>query len=272
VSMSGLVRRGAVVLAAIAIGAGAAWLALRREPLPPGPDLADLPGECAVVTHEGSRHVVCEIDPRRDEITVRHTGPDGKAFGSLDAFAAATRAAGRPVGLAMNAGMYHEDMSPVGLLVEDDRELSPLATGEGAGNFFLKPNGVFLIDADGKAAVMETAAYAAAGLSPRFATQSGPMLVIDGALHPKLLPDGESRHVRNGVGVRPDGTVALAISLDPVSLGRFARLFRDALGCPHALFFDGAISALTNGERTLLGGEFPVGPILAVTARPATAP
>lgn len=163
--MSGLVRRGAVVLAAIAIGAGAAWLALRREPLPPGPDLADLPGECAVVTHEGSRHVVCEIDPRRDEITVRHAGPDGKAFGSLDAFATAARAAGRPVGLAMNAGMYHEDMSPVGLLVEDDRELSPLATGEGAGNFFLKPNGVFLIDADGKAAVMETAAYAAAGLA-----------------------------------------------------------------------------------------------------------
>jgi uncharacterized protein YigE (DUF2233 family) len=271
-SMPGGVRRTLVIMAAIGVATAAAWLALRRETLPPTPDLADLPQACRPANHEGNAYVVCEIDPRRDAITVRHAGPDGKPFGSLEAFAAATRAAGRPVGLAMNAGMYHEDMSPVGLLVEDGRELSPLATEDGEGNFFLKPNGVFLVDGDGRVAVMETTAYTAAGLQPRFATQSGPMLVVNGGVHPKFLPDGESRYIRNGVGVRPDGTVVLAISLDPVSLGSFARLFRDPLGCPNALFFDGAISALSNGERTLLGGEHPVGPIMAVTVRPDAAP
>ena len=245
---------------------------LDRKPPPPEPDLAGLPGVCRLVEHERSRHVVCDVDPRRDRIVVRHADAGANPYRSLDAFVSAMRDAGHAVSLAMNAGMYHEDMSPVGLLVEDGRELAPLALGEGEGNFFLKPNGVFLIDGDGRAAVMESTAYLAAGISPRFATQSGPMLVIDGALHPKFLPDGESRHIRNGVGVRPDGTVVLAISLDPISLGSFARLFRDPLGCPNALFFDGAISALSNGDRTLLGGKHPVGPIVAVMESSETAP
>lgn len=255
----------------VAIAAIAAWMTL-DAPTPPETGLAGLTGACRPVEHEGSRHIACEIDPRNEEIVVRHADAGGKPYRSLDAFLAAMGSAGRPVSLAMNAGMYHEDMSPVGLLVEDGRELSPLATGEGEGNFFLKPNGVFLIDGDGRAAVMETSVYAAAGLGPRFATQSGPMLVIDGVLHPKFLPDGESRHIRNGVGVRADGTIVLAISLDPISLGSFARLFRDPLGCPNALFFDGAISALSNGSRTLLGGEHPVGPIVAVMTKPGSGP
>jgi uncharacterized protein YigE (DUF2233 family) len=158
-------------------------------------------------------------------------------------------------------------MSPVGLLVEDGRQVAPLETRDGAGNFFLKPNGVFIVEEGGKASVMETGAYAASGIRPRFATQSGPILVIGGAIHPRFEPDGKSRFVRNGVGVRPDGTVVLAITLGKVSLGSFARLLRDRLGCPDALFLDGAISALSNGERTLIGGAFPVGPILAVRDR-----
>jgi len=261
------------ILIAAAIAAGiAAWAMRERKPPVREPDLSGLPGACRVLEHEGSRHVVCELDPRSGRIVVRHADAGGKPYRSLDAFVSAMRTAGEPVSLAMNGGMYHEDMSPVGLLVEDGRELRPLTTGDGEGNFFLKPNGVFLIDADGKAAVLETGAYLASGLHPRFATQSGPMLVIEGALHPRFLPDGESRHIRNGVGVRPDGTVVLAISLDPVSLGRFARLFRDTLGCPNALFLDGAISALSNGSRTLLGGKQPVGPIVAVMGASEEAP
>jgi uncharacterized protein YigE (DUF2233 family) len=257
----------AILAIAGAIVATGAWIVHEPQRSPPIPDLAGLPDWCRLVEHEGARHVACEIDPRRDEIVVRHADGGQGPYGSLDAFVGAMRQAMQPVALAMNAGMYHEDMSPVGLLVEDGRELAPLTTEDGEGNFFLKPNGVFLIDADGRAAVMETTAYAAAGLTPRFATQSGPMLVVNGAVHPKFLPDGESRHVRNGVGVRGDGAVVLAISLDPVSLGSFARLFRDPLGCPDALFFDGAISALSNGEKTLLGGDHPVGPIVAVRAK-----
>jgi uncharacterized protein YigE (DUF2233 family) len=135
--------------------------------------------------------------------------------------------------------MYHEDLTQVGLLVENGHAVAPLNLADGQGNFFLKPNGVFLIRKDGKAAVMETSAYAAAKPDVAFATQSGPMLVIDGRLHPRVEANGTSRHIRNGVGVRDENTIALAISHSQVSLGSFARLFRDALHCPNALFFDG---------------------------------
>ncbi|MER9444265.1 phosphodiester glycosidase family protein [Mesorhizobium sp. M0340] len=100
-----------------------------------------------------------------------------------------------------------------------------------------------------------------------FATQSGPMLVIDGRLHPRFEQNGTSRYIRNGVGVRDENTVVLAISRSEVSLGSFARLFRDALDCPSALFFDGAVSALSNGERMIVGGNYPAGPIIAVTGK-----
>ncbi len=224
----------------------------------------DLPAPCRLTAFERVDYVVCTIDLNKYEVGVHLAGADGKAYGSLDALHRAYMGSGRQPLLAMNAGMYHEGLVPVGLLVEDGREIAPVAAGEGEGNFFLKPNGIFLVGADGRAAVMETSAFLAARPPLKFATQSGPMLVIDGQLHPRFLPDGTSRYTRNGVGVRDPDTVVLAISLSEVSLGSFARLFRDALDCPDALFLDGAISALSNGEKTLLGGEHPVGPILAI--------
>ncbi len=235
-----------------------------RPPLVVG---GGLPGPCRDLDFEAVSYVVCEIDPRGHDVAVFLKADDGKAFGSLETFDEAMSAQGRPVLLSMNAGMYHEDLTPVGLLVENGQEEAPLNLADGAGNFFLKPNGVFMIGKDGKAAVMETTAFAAAKPQAMFATQSGPMLVIDGHIHPRFEENGTSRFIRNGVGVRVDGTIVLAISRSQVSLGSFARLFRDALQCPNALFFDGAISALSDGGRMIVGGKSPVGPIIAVTAK-----
>ena len=141
--------------------------------------------------------------------------------------------------------------------------MSPLNTADAPGNFFMKPNGVFFIDKQGRPGVLETGAYAAAKPAVEFATQSGPMLVIDGAIHPRFEPDGSSRYSRNGVGIDREGRAVFAISTTAVSLGVFARLFRDELGCANALFFDGGISALHDGTRYLVGGEHPAGPIVA---------
>jgi uncharacterized protein YigE (DUF2233 family) len=93
------------------------------------------------------------------------------------------------------------------------------------------------------------------------------MLVIDGVLHPRFEPDGQSKYVRNGVGVDEAGRAVFAISRGEVSLGKFARLYRDALGCRNALFFDGAISALHDGKQYVVGGRFPVGPSVMVMKR-----
>ena len=230
---------------------------------------AELPSQCRELDFEAVAYVVCEVDTASDRVDLFLDGTDGKPFGSLPAFNAAIAKQDRQILLAMNAGMYHEDMTPVGLYVSDGREQSPLNIADGDGNFFLKPNGVFFIANDGSAGVFETTAFAVSNPEVRLATQSGPMLVIDGRIHPRFEQNGTSRFIRNGVGV-PDGarTVVLAISRSEVSLGSFARLFRDALGCRNALFFDGAISALSNGKEMVIGGEFPAGPIIAVSAKP----
>lgn len=258
-------------IAAILTGVLALALALiwwfRPSAPPPVTVGGELPAPCRDLSFEAVPYVVCEIDLRSYDIGVFHAGADGKVFGSLEKFDKAMTGEGRPVLLAMNAGMYHEDLSPVGLLVEDGREEAPLNLADGEGNFFLKPNGVFLVRRDGKAAVMDTSAYAAARSDVAFATQSGPMLVIDGRLHPRFEENGVSRYIRNGVGVRDGDTVVLAISRSQVSFGSFARLFRDALHCPNALFFDGVVSALSNGDRMIVGGKYPAGPIIAVFAK-----
>lgn len=224
----------------------------------------DLPDPCRIVEFEGSGHIVCKID-RRYRMRLALNGENGKPYGSLAAFIAGQQASAGLV-LAMNAGMYEPDLSPVGLYVEDGRMLGPLRKEDGYGNFFMKPNGVFFIGRDG-AGIMTTEAFAKRDAGVRFATQSGPMLVINGKIHPRFEPNGTSRYIRNGVGIQGPHTVFLAISTEPVSLGRFARLFRDKLGCANALFFDGGISALSDDRNLLIGGTDPVGPILAVYKR-----
>lgn len=254
----------AIVLALFVVG-GAAWLAASRTAIwRKAEDVTaeSLPDTCGARDFEAVRYIVCAVDPARYDIALRRADGEGKAYGSLEALSKA-----QSFDFATNAGMYHEDMSPVGLYVEDGVERTPLNTADGEGNFFLKPNGVFYVDAAGQAGVRETSAFGATRPSLRLATQSGPMLVIDGAIHSKFEPNGASRYIRNGVGVRGDGVVMFAISRDEVSLGSFARLFRDDLRCANALFFDGAISALHDGRKYLVGGKFPAGPMLAVARK-----
>lgn len=224
-------------------------------------DTVPLPSICRETTFQGARYIACTIDPAEYSIRTALRAFDGKPYGSVNAFVEANTAV--PM-IAMNAGMYHDDLSPVGLYVEDGIEQSPLNLADAPGNFFLKPNGVFFMDKQGRAEVRESAAFASGTPAVRFATQSGPMLVVDSQIHPKFLPDGESRYTRNGIGVTPKGEVVLAISRDQVSLGAFARFFRDAADCPNALFFDGQVSALASGRRMVIDSGHPAGPIIAV--------
>jgi uncharacterized protein YigE (DUF2233 family) len=168
---------------------------------------------------------------------------------------------GRTLGFAMNAGMYHRDLAPVGLYVEEGRQAAALVTRDGPGNFGLLPNGVFCWGDSFR--VIESRAFKAEAPACRFATQSGPMLVIDGKLHPRFLPGSDSTYVRNGVGVSADGRRAVfAISNDAVNFHSFARLFRDDLGLEDALYFDGNISRLYAPDLSRHDAGFPMGPIV----------
>ena len=127
----------------------------------------------------------------------------------------------------------------------------------------MKPNGVFLVRSDGRAEVITSDKYEPAE-DIEFASQSGPMLLVDGKLHPRFEPDGQSLHFRNGVGIGPGGTPLFAISEEPVSFGRFARFYRDALKVDDALYFDGSVSSLWDPANARRDSHAPLGPMVVV--------
>lgn len=219
---------------------------------------------CEEMTEPNARYIACRFDPARDEIRLHLSGPDGVRYGGFAGLRRQLWDERRVLLFAMNAGMYHDDLSPVGYFAEYGKVLKPAVTGDGWGNFHLLPNGVFLM-VDGKAAVMETKAFLARGVTPNFGTQSGPMLVIDGKLHPRFLPDSDSFKVRNGIGVDGQGRVHMVMSRVPVRFYDFAILFRDRLGCANALYLDGTVSSLFIAEENRMDRLFPMGPILSVS-------
>ena len=219
---------------------------------------------CEDVDYADAGYTVCTTDARSAHLRLFSRDDTGRPYATFSQLAAALASAKETLVFAMNAGMFEENLGPVGLLVEGAAQHHAANTRDGPGNFQMKPNGVFYFGPDG-AGVMETSRFLAAHLHPAFATQSGPMLVIDGVIHPKLQPDGTSQKVRNGVGVRDGHVAVFAISREPVSFWRFASLFRDRLGCRDALFLDGTVSSLyaPGLGRTLQ--LVPVGPMVGLT-------
>jgi len=220
---------------------------------------------CEETRIEGQGYTICIVDPARDDLCLfLNHSETGKLLGSFENTDRMLARDGRRLAFAMNAGMYHADRSPVGLYVEDGREHAPLVTRAGPGNFGLLPNGVFCIR-DGRVDVIETLRFTETRPACRDASQSGPMLVIDGALHPRFLEDSDSRYIRNGVGTSADGNRAwFVISDAPVNFHRFGRVFRDHLAADQALYFDGSISRLHAPGLGRSDQGFPLGPMVGV--------
>lgn len=219
---------------------------------------------CEEVNHAGARYTVCEVDPRQHQLALFLRDADGDIYGQFTAIDAALASDNAKLSFAMNAGMYHEDRSPVGLYIEDGKQEMRIVTNAGPGNFGLLPNGVLCLS-DGRAEVLETIKFVAEAPECTYATQSGPMLVIEGALHPRFLVDGTSKYIRNGVGTSSDGTRAVfAISEEPVNFYDFGTLFRDVLAVANALYLDGNISRMYAPELGRRDFGFALGPIIGV--------
>ena len=229
---------------------------------------------CRNETFESARYTVCTADA---DVRLFLNDAAGAPYGEFDTLNAALAEKGETLLFAMNAGMYHDDRSPVGLYVENGEARRGVNSAECDGNFCLKPNGVFWVSADPRRAfVGDTGAYLerAPKTGAWYATQSGPMLVIDGVIHPKFNPASESRKYRNGVGVvHGEGqteSVIFVISDTPVTLYAFARFFRDRLKAENALYLDGSISRLYAPELKRNDDGARMGPIVGAVA-PASA-
>jgi uncharacterized protein YigE (DUF2233 family) len=171
----------------------------------------------------------------------------------------------------MNAGMFDDAGQPIGYYVEEGKRLHKLNRAKGSGNFHLLPNGVFY-GTDGMWE-LRTADDFARNVTkrPQFGTQSGPMLVIAGELHPKIADDGDSKYIRNAVGVDAEGRAHFVISDAPLSFGKLARYYRDKLKVPNALYFDGNVSALWDPAMGRLDTGPPLGPLIVAEKRTAKA-
>jgi uncharacterized protein YigE (DUF2233 family) len=217
---------------------------------------------CEARTFEGSAFTVCRFDAGRETVELI------EGSRSLAEVEARLGDRARQVKFAMNAGMYDEEGQPIGLFVTEGKIGKRLNLRSGSGNFHLLPNGVFAQDKEGALSITPSSKFAKRVRSPRWATQSGPMLVIDGKLHPKFDADGPSQLIRNGVGIRDPRTAYFVISEDPVSFGRFARFFRDGLGCDDALYLDGTVSSLWDPAGARQDAYSSLGPILVVFGKP----
>ena len=267
-----------LLLAACSAGSDDAPTSPTDEPKPIEFDTSVLetsePGEnpCFREEFEGVSLTHCVADPARHRIRTV-LGPEGGApYRGMGKLAEDIAESERPVVFAVNAGMFDEAGQPIGLYIENGRELIGANTNQGKGNFHLMPNGVFF-GSDGDWGVLTTEDYLEQiEQRPQFATQSGPMLVIDGKLHPRIAEDGESQHIRNAVGVDDSGRAHFVISEAPLSFGKLARFYRDRLKVKNALYLDGSVSALYNPADARMDAGRPLGPLLVVEEQQAARP
>ena len=232
----------------------------------------EIASACKAVTFEGVPLTHCVADPARHRIAT-DLGPNSSApYRSFAALAAERGADAQEIAFAVNGGMFGEDGKPIGYYVENGERLKTLNRADGGGNFHLKPNGVFFGTGAKWRVLPSDTFFSDVADRPQFGTQSGPMLVIAGELHPEFAEEGPSRLIRNGVGVDAQGRAHFVLSEGPVSFGRFARYFRDELKTPNALYLDGSVSSLWDPARGRQDVRAPLGPLIVVESIAKAAP
>lgn len=186
------------------------------------------------------KYLVHVVDLKSTDLLMLCYDANNIPFGSIGNVLEYFSAKEKAVLFCMNGGMYLQDQSPLGLYIEQSKMIKPLNKIESSfGNFYMQPNGVFFIQS-GKAGVVKSVDFEKQS-GVRYATQSGPMLLIDGAIHPAFKMGSKNVNIRNGVGILPDGKVLFVLSKVPVNFYEFAEFFKSH-GCMNALYLDGFVS------------------------------
>lgn len=212
---------------------------------------------------DDARFVTYTVDTKKQDLQLYWKDDKGNNLGSIQNLQSWLQKNNRKLVFAMNGGMYQENLLPVGLFIDNQKTISPLNTRTASGNFYLKPNGVFYITTDGVPAVCATAKFHNNG-HIKYATQSGPMLVIDGKIHPEFAKGSANTNIRNGVGILPNNQVVFVMSKKEINLYDFAEYFK-TLGCKNALYLDGFVSRTYLPEKNWIQTDGNFGVLIGVS-------
>lgn len=212
-----------------------------------------------------TRFVTYIVDPKKQDLKFYWKNEQGELYRSIQQLKQSLEKQHLTLEFAMNGGMYMEDHSPLGLYIENGKTITGLNLKSGSGNFYLQPNGVFYITRDRQAVVCESKKFKA-GKKVLYATQSGPMLVVDGNIPGTFKQGSVNLNIRNGVGILPDHTILFAMSKEPVNFYDFALYFK-TMGCRQALYLDGFVSRtyLPSANWVQTDGDF--GVLIAVSSK-----
>ncbi len=195
------------------------------------------------------------IDLSKKELLLKYKDESGARFSNIASLEKWGKLYGKKLIFATNAGIFSRTFSPLGLTVIDGKEIVALNKEQGAGNFYLKPNGIFYI-AQNQARIVETSEFQALQVS--YASQSGPLLINNGKIHPQFQQGSTNVKIRNAVGVVNDSLIVFVISDGPINFYDLSVFFRDSLSCQNALYLDGVISEMYLPELGIIekGGDF----------------
>lgn len=184
--------------------------------------------------------LIYHVNPRKTSLRLFWKNQYNEIIGSLVNLKRFVESNGDSLVFAMNGGMYLENQYPLGLFVDSGRIIRAVNTANASGNFYLKPNGIFYLDKKGNAGIVKTEDFHF-NTSIQYATQSGPMLLVNKTIHPAFKKESKNINIRNGVGIKSNGELVFIITRVPINLYRFAALFHEE-GCINALYLDGYVS------------------------------
>lgn len=201
--------------------------------------------ECIDRLYQSKKFIACQVDLRKERVDLYWKDKDNRPYGSLFALQKEVLKVGKHMFFAINAGMYQQDLAPLGLFVSEGKTLHPMNLRTGNTNFYMNPNGVFYVDSAG-AGILPTSVYKLAKNNPRVATQSGPILILNGKITNSAVmsPSSKSTNIRNAVCVTDVKRPKFVISEDVVTFYDLASFLLNDLHCKNALYLDGGVSSI----------------------------
>ncbi len=214
---------------------------------------------CQTIIFKKQKFDVCEFNPKKSKIDFYTKDEKRNKLKNFKRLQAYLKRQKKKMTFAINGGIYDVGNIPMGLYIENGKQQSEIDKRKGRGLFYMKPNGVFVLYKDGTSAIMELAGYIEKGKKGniKYALQSGPMLCVEGKIHPKFGAKSKSKYLRSGVGLNKSGNLVFAITQKSTNLHTFAKLYQEKLNCKNALYLDGAICKMyaPSLKRTKLNGN-----------------